>query len=91
VKNNKIFTPARECGLLPGIIRGKVLDIITWLRLPLKIGQFTKEELLNADEIFLTNSLLDIMPVARVEAKELDIQGNYVTQKLQMELQKLYQ
>ncbi|MDK2824150.1 MAG: 4-amino-4-deoxychorismate lyase [Clostridia bacterium] len=91
VKNNKIFTPARECGLLPGIIRDKVLDIAAKLRLPLKIGQFTKEDLLNADEIFLTNSLLDIMPVARIEAKDLDIQGNHVTQKLQMELQKLYQ
>ncbi|KJS86214.1 MAG: hypothetical protein JM58_07310 [Peptococcaceae bacterium BICA1-8] len=90
VKNERIFTPLEECGLLPGIIRGKVLDIADKLRLTLEIGQFTKEELLNADEIFLTNSLLDIMPVSRIETKALDIKSNHVTQKLQRELQKLY-
>ncbi|MFZ5942688.1 MAG: aminotransferase class IV [Bacillota bacterium] len=90
VKNNIIFTPSSDCGLLPGIIRDKVFEISSQLNLTLKTGYFTKEELLDADEIFLTNSLLDIMPVFRIETKDLDIKRNYVTQKLQMALHKLY-
>jgi len=91
VKNKKVFTPAQECGILPGIMRGKVLDMVDKLRLPLEIGQFTKEDLLNADEIFLTNSLLDIMPVSNLETKDFNLKNNHVTQKLQMELKKLYE
>ena len=82
VKDGEILTPAQECGLLPGIIRSKVLDIADKRGIPLETGEFTKEELLNADEIFLTNSLLDIMPVSSIETKALDLKSNHVTQKI---------
>ena len=50
IKDNKIFTPKISCGLLPGIIRGWVISNFEVVE-----KEITKEELLNSDEIFLTN------------------------------------
>ncbi|MTI81590.1 MAG: 4-amino-4-deoxychorismate lyase [Firmicutes bacterium] len=90
VKNNKLFTPSSECGILPGIIRGKVIEISKKLGVSIEIGHYVREELLNADEIFITNSLLDIMPVSQIETKNLDIGKLCITQLLKEELKKLY-
>ncbi|NSW89570.1 MAG: aminotransferase class IV [Firmicutes bacterium] len=82
VKDGTIHTPSIDCGLLPGIIRNKVIDIIDKLNLKFQIGEYTKEELLEADEIFLTNSLLEIMPVSQIEDKKLDLEKNFITKML---------
>ena len=58
IKDNKIFTPKISCGLLPGIIRGWVISNFEVVE-----KEITKEELLNSDEIFLTNSLVGIIGV----------------------------
>jgi len=90
VKNNKVFTPAVECGLLPGIIRQKVLDLARKEGISIETGQFTIEELNAAEEIFITNSLLEIMPVSRIDEKRLDIQNNPLTKKLMTLLKNIY-
>ncbi|QZY54812.1 aminotransferase class IV [Crassaminicella profunda] len=69
VKEKTIYTPSISCGILPGIMRKKVIDLINILGLPLKIGTFQKEDLFHANEIFLTNSLMDIMPVSKLNNK----------------------
>ena len=60
VKNNKIYTPSKSCGLLPGTIRKKLLKIS-----PIKIKEVKAKLniLKNADEIFLTNSSALIITV----------------------------
>ncbi len=59
VKNGDIFTPSVECGLLPGIMRAYICSRNhVWEKdiYPGEIDDF--------DEMFLTNSLLGVMPVS---------------------------
>ena len=68
IKDNKIFTPKISCGLLPGIIRGWVISNFEVVK-----KEITKEELLNSDEIFLTNSLVGIIGVSKLDDIKFDI------------------
>lgn len=90
VKDDTIYTPDIKCGILAGIMREKIIDLINHLELNLKIGEFTKEDLQNADEIFLTNSLAEIMPVNRLEDKIFDLNINRITNYLKDEFYKFY-
>lgn len=67
VRDGKVCTPAVDCGLLPGITRQAVLELCTRLRLPAEEGRFRLEDLLAAEEAFLTVSTGEIVPVAEVE------------------------
>lgn len=67
VKNGKIFTPAKACGILPGTIRKKLLKIS-----PIKIQEVKAKisDLKKADEIFLTNSAFLVAPVNELHLSE---------------------
>lgn len=90
VKDKVIYTPSVNCGLLPGIMRDKVMGLVNKLQLDLRIGEFERNELLQADEIFITNSLMDIMPVSKLENREFHIAQNEITQLLMNEYKKIY-
>lgn len=62
VKGDKIYTPSIESGLLPGVVRRWVIDNYHVLE-----GQFILKDLLNSDGAFLTNSLMGIMKIDRIE------------------------
>ncbi len=59
IKNGRLYTPAVKCGLLPGIIRGYLMN-----HYPVLETEIYPEQIPEFDEIFLTNSLLGIMPAA---------------------------
>lgn len=68
VKNGSIYTPKLECGLLNGTVRKYVMnnyDVIETIIFPSMVKDY--------DEIFITNSLLGIMPIIKFEDIELDI------------------
>ena len=62
VKDGKLHTPAMEAGLLPGIVRGWVIE-----QFPVVQGLFSKAELAKAEEVFVTNSIVGVMPVTEIE------------------------
>lgn len=64
VKDKFIYTPPTKCGLLPGIVRSWVIDSFDVIE-----KNITKEELLNSDEVFLTNSLVGVIKVSNIENK----------------------
>ncbi|RKD29156.1 hypothetical protein BET03_06205 [Thermohalobacter berrensis] len=82
VKEGIIHTPLIECGLLSGITRQKIIDIANNLNLKIEIGRYRKEDILSAEEIFITNSLMDIMPVSRVEDIEFSMDKNEISRLL---------
>ncbi|MDK2918772.1 MAG: hypothetical protein PWQ37_1505 [Candidatus Petromonas sp.] len=90
VKNEGIFTPTIECGILSGILRSKVIEIINENNLKIDIGRYKKDFLYDCDEIFITNSLMDIMPVSLLQDKKMDLKSNKITRFLMEELKKLY-
>jgi 4-amino-4-deoxychorismate lyase len=67
IKDNVIYTPADDCGLLPGIMRHKVVELLEENTISCQKGHYSLEELLAADEVFVTNSLMEIMPVNRID------------------------
>lgn len=67
VMDGTLRTPALECGLLDGITRGIVLQLATELHIPIAEGRFTVDHLHQADECFLTNTSMEIMPVVLVD------------------------
>lgn len=76
-------TPGR--GVLPGIIRQAVILAARKLGLTVKESAILPTDLLSADEVFLTNSAVDIVPLVRVGAK---IIGNNKPGKVTRALQK---
>ncbi len=64
VKNKKIFTPSVKSGLLPGIVRKFIIDEYNVIEKEVLI-----DDLFNADELFVTNSLLGIMGISNLEDK----------------------
>jgi len=71
VTGDRLRTPPVEDGLLPGITRAAVLEVAEDLGVPAAQESLTVHDLLDADEVFLTNSIMEVMPVARVEARPI--------------------
>lgn len=69
IKNGIIFTPKIKCGLLPGIVREFVIRNSLSIGFIVKEGEFTLAELMEAEGIFITNSIMGIMKVSKIEDK----------------------
>ena len=89
IKGDIVYTPSIECGLLPGIVREKVIRSLDKLDLTVKFGMFTIDDITNADEVFVTNSVMDIMPVCQIEKKLFNIEEASITQRITKEYEKL--
>jgi branched-chain amino acid aminotransferase len=66
VQRGRVRTPAVECGILNGITRGLVLQLASELGIPSEETRLTVDDLLRADECFLTNTTQEVLPVTRV-------------------------
>jgi branched-chain amino acid aminotransferase len=71
VAEGKLLTPPVEEGLLAGITRATVLELAAAESVFAEQGPLTIRDLLDADEVFLTNSIMELLPVCRVERKEI--------------------
>lgn len=83
VKNKKLYTPHVSCGLLPGILRMKVIDLAKKIGIPIEIGYYNIEDIKEADEVFLTNSLIGIMKVNSYENINFDLDKFSLTNELE--------
>ncbi len=63
VSEDGIVTPDVACGLLPGIMRHQVIDECRRLDIPIREEVVYPEDLLTATGLFITNSLMGVMPV----------------------------
>jgi len=64
---DNLKTPAVSSGILPGIARSKVLSLAQGLSLNSMEVLSTLHELYSAKEVFMTNSLIGVMPVTRID------------------------
>ena len=64
-------TPYSRSNVLPGVARKTVIEIAQQQNIPVIVGPLTIDDLLSADECFVTNSIMEVMPVCRVERKAL--------------------
>ncbi len=74
-----VHTPPLVEGILPGIARAAVLR--TGKNAIREISVSTSQ-LFDADEVFITNSILGVMPVAEVDGRRFDVAHNPVTRSI---------
>jgi len=66
-----LVTPPLSCGVLPGVTREAVLELAHAQGLPAEERAFRLEELLEAEEAFLTSSLRGVAPLVRVGSRAI--------------------
>jgi branched-subunit amino acid aminotransferase/4-amino-4-deoxychorismate lyase len=79
VCDGEICTVPTSCGALPGITRAVVLEICPALGLPVSERVIKPAALRNAEGVFITQSVLGIVPVAALDG-ELVAQSPLVEQ-----------
>ena len=62
-KANKLVTPSLESGILPGITRQVVMELAGEIGIAVGEGDVGLSDLAGFDEAFLTNSIMEIMPL----------------------------
>ncbi len=71
VSRGVVCTPGLETGILEGVTRGLALDLARRERLEIREGLILPGELLSADECFITNTTVEIMPVTSIDGKHI--------------------
>ncbi|MFK7760459.1 MAG: aminotransferase class IV [Phycisphaerales bacterium] len=80
VSSGKLITPiargqestdahALPSPVLPGITRQRVIDVAKGMGIDVEVRMMSIDDLLDADEVFLTNSSWKVLPVVKVEAE----------------------
>ncbi len=87
VDGESVITPSLDTNILPGITRRTVLDICKDSSISASENPFKIEALLNADEVFITNSLMEIMPVSRIDDSKI---GETVPGKITQQFMNAY-
>jgi len=69
--NGELITPSLESGVLPGITREAVLEIARAANIKTMERQVELKELIEAEEAFVTNSILELMPLTLLDGKPI--------------------
>jgi len=83
VIDGAIVTPDVTENLLPGIARATVFDCAAAIGFEVSLRKITAEIAERAEEWFITNSLVEVVPVARVASRRYAVPGPVTTQLIQ--------
>jgi branched-chain amino acid aminotransferase len=84
VRGDRLCTPAVSCGILDGITREVVLVLAQEEGVAVEEGRYQPQAFFQADECFLTNTSMEVMPVRTIDSRPIG-EGNRrpVTTRLQ--------
>ena len=88
VRGREVVTPPIEDGALPGVTRAAVLELARGAGLAAREASLTLDELLTADEAFLTSAIVGVMPLVCVDAMMI---GSGVPGEVTRRLRALYE
>src|SRR5438445_9966603 len=71
VKNGAALTPPIDAGLLPGITRAFLFEVGQEIGVPVQEAVLRDEDLLGADEAFLTSTTREVVPIVRVDDRTI--------------------
>ncbi len=71
VIGNQLVTPARGNLILNGIMRQQILDATQELQISCAEQPLPLTDAINADEVFICNSLIDILPVRSINGQQI--------------------
>ena len=90
VKDGVVQTPGLDTPVLGGIMRGTVIEAAVKEKMTVEEGPLVISDLLGADEVFLTNVIMGVLPVTGVEAKAIgDGKPGEITKKLSGKINEL--
>lgn len=69
IADEKIYTPPKYAGILKGTKRKIVLEIAAEMGLEVKEELFTRHDIFNADECFLSGTAAEVIPVVEVDSR----------------------
>lgn len=69
--DNTIYTHPIDKYILPGVTRNLVIKVANKLNINVKEAYFSKETLLMADEVFISSSTREIMPIISIDNKKI--------------------
>jgi D-alanine transaminase len=75
--DNGIFLTPNVDNILPGITRGKVIEIIKKLGHRIIEKRVTVQEFLSAEEVFLVSTVSRVMPVKGIDEVTFEVRGRY--------------
>jgi branched-chain amino acid aminotransferase len=75
VEGRRLITPALDGPLLPGVMRGHVLERARRLGIGVQEGPVPVKRISTIAEAFMTNSLWGMLPIARLMTRELPAPG----------------
>ena len=83
VRDGRLLTPEKDCGILSGITREKIIQLAQENGMALEEGKWPGEELLHADEIFLSGTVKKVMPVSILDNRPVGTgKPGPITQKM---------
>ncbi len=88
VSRGQLFTPEIIYSGVNGTIRSELLERVQALDIPLSMGRYTLQEVLNADEVFFTNSIFGILPVSKIIYQQGQNSRHYQQRDVSMQLAK---
>jgi len=90
VKDSVLYTPPINTPVLPGVARKTVCLLALQNSIKLTEKDLTIDDLLGADEIFLTNVIMQVMPITKVEKHTVgDGQVGPIAKKLKEKFEEL--
>jgi branched-chain amino acid aminotransferase len=81
VRDSILCTPSPDVGILNGITRRIILDIAKELSIEINEGKFKSGDIYNAHEVFISNTTMEVMPVAEADDIKFRAPGK-ITRKL---------
>ena len=83
VRDGRLITYPRSNYILAGITRARVFELAEELDIPAEEGMIYQEELPEYDELFLSGTTTEVMPIVKVDGRDvLDGEPGPITQKL---------
>ena len=67
VKENCVYTHPKGPNILPGITRDAAISCAKALNIEVKEEKFTKNQLMEADEVWISSSTREILPITRID------------------------
>jgi branched-chain amino acid aminotransferase len=83
VKHGELFTNDATSSILPGITRHTVLSLAARAGIPTAVRSFTRDELLSADEVFLTGTAAEVTPVREIDGRRFHAGTGTISARLQ--------
>jgi D-alanine transaminase len=88
VKNGTLLAPPKDNLMLPGITYDVILELAAANNIPHEVRRISREEVFAADELLLTSSTKEVLPITRLDGKPV---GNGKPGPMFARLHALYQ